>query len=144
MAHSDQAKRAGTAEGVRGVAASSASGSSVADGASTADGAASPSDGLDAARLPTPASTADDTVLRLTNVTKSFGAEQAVEGVSLEIAAGESPNLLGTAVRGKATNIRKIAAIEASKTGAINICGQKSPAAEWLRATDARNATCRS
>jgi iron(III) transport system ATP-binding protein len=139
MAHSDQTNTAGTAERVRGVASSSSSGSSIADGASTADGAASPSDGLDAGVGSRAASTADDTVLRLTDVTKSFGAEQAVEGVSLEVAAGELLTFLGPSGCGKTTTLRMIAGLEEPTTGSIALAGETVAAADAFVPPEARD-----
>ena len=132
MAHSEQTNTAGTTERVRGAASGSASGSaagsssgsSIADGASAAEGVAAVSDGLDTGAGRRAASTADDTVLRLTDVTKSFGAEQAVEGVSLEVAAGELLTFLGPSGCGKTTTLRMIAGLEEPTTGSITLAGE--------------------
>ena len=116
MAHSEQPNTTGTAERVRGAA----SGSSIADGATTAEGAAAVSDGVDAGTSSRVTSTADDTVLRLTDVTKSFGAEDAVEGVSLEVASGELLTFLGPSGCGKTTTLRMIAGLETPTSGTIH------------------------
>ena len=130
MAHSEQTNTAETAERVRGAASGSSSGSSITDRASAAEGAAGVSEGLDAdVNADTgvgsrDAATADDTVLQLSDVTKSFGAERAVEGVSLEVAAGELLTFLGPSGCGKTTTLRMIAGLEEPTTGSITLAGE--------------------
>ena len=54
------------------------------------------------------------------NVTKSFGAHQALNGVTLEIAASESAVILGPSGCGKTTLLRLIAGLEAPDDGEIS------------------------
>ena len=126
MAHSEQTNTAETAERVRGAASGSSSGSSITDRPSTAEGAAGVSEGpdVDAGVGSRDAATADDTVLQLSDVTKSFGAERAVEGVSLEVAAGELLTFLGPSGCGKTTTLRMIAGLEEPTTGSITLAGE--------------------
>lgn len=65
-----------------------------------------------------------DVVLRLENITKSFGAVQAVDRVSLEIATNEFFALLGPSGSGKTTILRIIAGLETPDTGAVTISGR--------------------
>jgi multiple sugar transport system ATP-binding protein len=59
------------------------------------------------------------------NIKKSFGAFQALKGVSLTINDGEFVSLLGPSGCGKTTLLRIIAGLETSTTGDIRI-GEKS------------------
>ncbi|MBM3855007.1 MAG: ATP-binding cassette domain-containing protein, partial [Verrucomicrobia bacterium] len=62
--------------------------------------------------------------VELREVTKRFGAVEAVAGVSLEIAAGEFLTLLGPSGCGKTTLLRLIAGFEAPTSGTIWLSGQ--------------------
>jgi len=59
------------------------------------------------------------TVLRLDGVSKQFGAQRAVEGVSLAIARGEIFTLLGPSGCGKTTTLRLVAGLEQPDAGEI-------------------------
>src|SRR5690606_29353224 len=54
-------------------------------------------------------------------VVKSFGAVNAVDGVSFDIADGEFVCLLGPSGCGKTTTLRLIAGLETATSGAIRI-----------------------
>jgi spermidine/putrescine transport system ATP-binding protein len=62
--------------------------------------------------------------VELREVTKRFGAVEAVAGVSLEIAAGEFLTLLGPSGCGKTTLLRLLAGFEAPTSGTIWLGGQ--------------------
>jgi putative spermidine/putrescine transport system ATP-binding protein len=62
--------------------------------------------------------------IRLTGLTKQFGAVSAVDGVDLEIAAGEFFSMLGPSGSGKTTVLRLIAGFEQPTSGTIELFGQ--------------------
>ena len=62
-------------------------------------------------------------LIRLENVSKAYGGVQAVDGVSLEIRAGEFFALLGPSGCGKTTLLRLIAGLETPDSGRVIIDG---------------------
>ena len=68
--------------------------------------------------------TADDSFIRIENVTKKFGDFVAVDNVSLDIAKGELFALLGGSGCGKTTLLRMLAGFETLTSGRIIIDGQ--------------------
>ncbi|MFC9558982.1 ABC transporter ATP-binding protein [Agromyces sp. NPDC056965] len=62
--------------------------------------------------------------IRLTGLTKEFGAVTAVDQVDLEIAAGEFFSMLGPSGSGKTTVLRLIAGFEQPTGGAIELFGE--------------------
>ena len=62
--------------------------------------------------------------IRLTGLTKEFGAVTAVDHVDLEIAAGEFFSMLGPSGSGKTTVLRLIAGFEQPTEGTIELFGQ--------------------
>jgi ABC-type Fe3+/spermidine/putrescine transport system ATPase subunit len=66
----------------------------------------------------------DETVLRLTGVSKLFGAAPAVDGTSLEIRRGEVFTLLGPSGCGKTTTLRLVAGLERPDAGEITLRGR--------------------
>jgi spermidine/putrescine transport system ATP-binding protein len=62
--------------------------------------------------------------LRLSGLTKRFGDEVAVDGIDLEIGAGEFFSLLGSSGCGKTTTLRMIAGFEKPDAGSIEIDGR--------------------
>src|SRR4051812_15839402 len=65
-------------------------------------------------------------LLQLTNVTKSFGAVRALNGVSFELQAGEIHALLGENGAGKSTFIKIISGAHRPDSGAIYIDGKEA------------------
>jgi putative spermidine/putrescine transport system ATP-binding protein len=63
--------------------------------------------------------------VRLTGVRKSYGDVVAVDGVDLEIAAGEFFTLLGPSGSGKTTTLRLIAGFERPDEGRIELHGRE-------------------
>ena len=61
--------------------------------------------------------------IRLTGLTKEFGAVTAVDHVDLEIAAGEFFSMLGPSGSGKTTVLRLIAGFEQPTSGTIELFG---------------------
>jgi putative spermidine/putrescine transport system ATP-binding protein len=65
-----------------------------------------------------------DAVVELQQVTKSFGAVRAVDGVSLAISRGEFFALLGPSGCGKTTTLRLIAGLETPDAGELRLLGE--------------------
>src|SRR5258706_5933980 len=63
-------------------------------------------------------------LLQLTNVTKSFGAVRALEGVSFDLQAGEVHALLGENGAGKSTLIKVITGAHQPDSGTIHLNGE--------------------
>ncbi len=64
------------------------------------------------------------TVIRLSGVTKSFGAHQAVRNLDLELQEGKILALLGPSGCGKTTTLRLLAGFEPPGSGEIEIAGR--------------------
>src|SRR5215475_15669347 len=64
-----------------------------------------------------------DYLVQATNISKSFGDVHAVDGVSLEIPAGEIYGLVGADGAGKTTTMRLLVGALKADSGEINICG---------------------
>ena len=62
--------------------------------------------------------------LKLTDVSKRFGGNRALDGLSVDIADGEFFVLLGPTGAGKTTTLRLIAGLEKPDSGSIEIDGQ--------------------
>src|SRR5262245_58968257 len=75
-------------------------------------------------------------ILQLNEITKNFGAIQALDGVSLELASGEILGLMGDNGAGKSTLVKIIAGNFKPTRGRIVIDGRE---AEFHRPVDARN-----
>ena len=70
------------------------------------------------------ARTADEVAVRLDGVRKRFGDVAAVDGIDLEIMAGEFFSLLGPSGSGKTTCLRMIAGFEAPTQGRVHLNGR--------------------
>src|ERR671922_2623725 len=64
-----------------------------------------------------------DLLINATNLRKSFGDVRAVDGVSLEIPAGEIYGLVGADGAGKTTTMRLLVGALKTDSGQVNICG---------------------
>ena len=64
-----------------------------------------------------------DLLVNATNLRKSFGDTKAVDGVSLEISAGEIYGLVGADGAGKTTTMRLLVGALKADSGKVNICG---------------------
>jgi lactose/L-arabinose transport system ATP-binding protein len=64
------------------------------------------------------------TGVRLSNVTKNFGAAEVIKGVSMDIAQGEFAVFVGPSGCGKSTLLRMIAGLEETNSGRIEIEGR--------------------
>ncbi len=64
------------------------------------------------------------TELQIRGLTKRFGDVQALDGVDLDVAAGEFFVILGPSAAGKTTTLRSIAGLERPDGGAITFGGQ--------------------
>jgi polar amino acid transport system ATP-binding protein len=63
------------------------------------------------------------TIIKLSNIHKSFGANQVLHGVSFEVARGEVVALIGRSGSGKSTALRCINGLEKIDQGEIEVCG---------------------
>jgi sodium transport system ATP-binding protein len=70
--------------------------------------------------MPTPTSSAP---VELVGLEKSFGARRAVDGLTLQVAAGEIYGLLGPNGAGKTTALRMIAGLLAPTGGTVKVMG---------------------
>ncbi|ERS54333.1 hypothetical protein HMPREF1267_00711 [Corynebacterium sp. KPL1824] len=66
-----------------------------------------------------------DTVLKLDNVTKSFGPVEVIKGVDLDVRYGQIQALLGENGAGKSTLIKMIAGVHEPDSGRILIDGSE-------------------
>jgi ABC-2 type transport system ATP-binding protein len=62
-------------------------------------------------------------VIRVENLSKSFGSKRAVDGVSLEVGKGEVLGFLGPNGAGKSTTMRMITGFIPPSAGSISVCG---------------------
>jgi putative spermidine/putrescine transport system ATP-binding protein len=62
--------------------------------------------------------------LELVDLSKAYGSARAVEGINLQIAAGEFVSLLGPSGCGKSTTLRMIAGLETPSGGAVRLAGE--------------------
>jgi putative spermidine/putrescine transport system ATP-binding protein len=69
-------------------------------------------------------STAEPPDVRLEGVRKTYGGVVAVDGIDLEIAAGEFFTLLGPSGSGKTTTLRMIAGFEDPDAGVVELAGK--------------------
>ena len=83
-----------------------------------------PQDVAEAATSELPITAVDAPLLRIEAVVKTFGTVRAVEGLSLDIRAGEFFALLGPSGCGKTTLLRMLAGFEAPDQGRILLGGE--------------------
>jgi len=76
-------------------------------------------------------------ILEIDRVTKSFGAIEALKGVSFNVARGEIVGLVGDNGAGKSTLVKIISGVHAPTSGEIRVEGQR---AEFTSPADARRA----
>ena len=62
-------------------------------------------------------------VIKVENLSKSFGSKRAVDGVSFEVGKGEVLGFLGPNGAGKSTTMRMITGFIPPSAGAASVCG---------------------
>ena len=62
-------------------------------------------------------------MIKVENLSKSFGAKRAVDGVSFEVAKGEVLGFLGPNGAGKSTTMRMITGFIPPTSGEVSVCG---------------------
>ncbi len=62
-------------------------------------------------------------MIKVENLSKSFGAKRAVDGVSFEVAKGEVLGFLGPNGAGKSTTMRMITGFIPPTGGSVSVCG---------------------
>lgn len=65
----------------------------------------------------------DDAVVRLRDVTKSYGDVHALRGVSLDVTAGELVAVVGPSGSGKSTMLNTIGTLDRPSSGSVTIAG---------------------
>jgi polar amino acid transport system ATP-binding protein len=65
------------------------------------------------------------TVVQVTGVVKEFGTLRVLDGVSLDVARGQTVAIVGRSGSGKSTLLRCIAGLETIQAGKIEICGHE-------------------
>ncbi|NPU14914.1 ABC transporter ATP-binding protein [Bradyrhizobium sp. 83002] len=89
-----------------------------------ADDIATPEPAAEPTPSPEPRPDPQPPILRIENVVKTFGSFRAVDGVSLDIRAGEFFALLGPSGCGKTTLLRMLAGFETPDEGRILLSGE--------------------
>ena len=64
-----------------------------------------------------------DIILKLENISKSFGETNVLNGIDLEVKKGEFVTLLGSSGCGKTTTLRIIAGLETADSGKVYLSG---------------------
>src|SRR5476651_988734 len=64
--------------------------------------------------------------ISLRGVTKSFGTKKVLQGIDLDVAAGESVVVIGGSGTGKSVLLKCILGLMRPEAGSIKICGQES------------------
>ena len=67
-------------------------------------------------------------LVSIRDVRKSFGANEVLKGVSLDIAKGDVVAIIGRSGSGKSTLLRCINGLETYQSGSITPTGSRSPA----------------
>jgi iron(III) transport system ATP-binding protein len=77
-------------------------------------------------------------ILTLSDVSKSFGKQSVLKGLSLEVADGEFVAVLGSSGSGKTTLLRLIAGFDEPDSGKISISGKLVASKDFFVAAEAR------
>ena len=64
-----------------------------------------------------------ETMLRMTDIHKSYGRIEVLKGINLEVRQGEVLAIIGPSGSGKSTLLRCINRLETIQSGEIEICG---------------------
>jgi polar amino acid transport system ATP-binding protein len=67
----------------------------------------------------------NDAVIRIGAVIKEFGSLRVLDGVSFDVARGQTVAIVGRSGSGKSTLLRCIAGLETTQSGKIEVCGHE-------------------
>ncbi|GAA4219639.1 ABC transporter ATP-binding protein [Actinocatenispora rupis] len=67
----------------------------------------------------------EDPVVRLDDVRREFGDTAALDGVSLDILAGEAVAVMGPSGSGKSTLLNMVAGLDRASAGSVTVLGEK-------------------
>jgi len=70
-------------------------------------------------------SQADDPVIRISGVRKSFGRQMVLDGIDLDVGRGETMTILGRSGTGKSVLLKLIVGLQKPDAGSIHIGGQE-------------------
>jgi len=70
------------------------------------------------------ATTAPDPVLSCTDLHKSYGAQQVLKGVSVDVEAGDVVSIIGPSGCGKSTFLRCLNRLESFESGQLRVMGE--------------------
>src|SRR5438876_8231254 len=73
--------------------------------------------------MPVCACVLEGAVIKVENLSKSFGSKRAVDGVSFEVGNGEVLGFLGPNGAGKSTTMRMITGFIPPTAGSVSVCG---------------------
>ena len=65
-----------------------------------------------------------NTILKLDNLTVSYGSIKALKGINIKVREGEIVALLGANGAGKTTTLKTLSGIVSAENGSIDICGK--------------------
>lgn len=80
-----------------------------------------------------------DTMIRIENITKSFGSLQVLKGIDLHIAKGEVVSIVGPSGAGKTTLLQIMGTLDRADSGSIHINGEEISRLSNNKLSDFRN-----
>ena len=65
-----------------------------------------------------------NTAVKITNITKAFGANNVLSGIDLELNSGQVTVLMGANGAGKSTLVKVLCGVHQANSGTIRLCGE--------------------